>query len=488
MRVLSSQHRRRNRGRYWKLVQVLLLSLLALTFVWRLLVAVHILETMSPDPSLLLFWNNHNNNDHNNRQQTTHSISVVVTSADSLSAFGTSRHDSFCTSWQVLVDDWWTHRPDYEQAYQMTNTTHQCFRPIANPKKVALFSKLYATQFPATSTANNNSYSKHEKDSSYDSSSCSNSYTKLVSNSGWGLDLSHIVDGLLYAVDHGVPVQLVNRGSWQYAEKVCPAADWSCYFLPLTSCSMDSSSTIINMNTTTSASTNMNTNRKTWRDADAAMQGKWLYEWRGFARLKSVRWLLQYATRSQQWIREKAVTTAAAVKLQTPCTVIHVRRADVVLHGRWSRRYHAVQEYLDALQTTLGGLSILQPTFGRNILLLTDDSNAVTEALQQHGAGYHWMYLNRYRHKGASGGWENQIPSNDPAGEVAALLASAELMKECDCLVHSKSNLADYYYAVMKEANPGVVRIDLDDGKDHDAIHSASNAETVRLSLDASRP
>jgi hypothetical protein len=39
----------------------------------------------------------------------------------------------------------------------------------------------------------------------------------------------------------------------------------------------------------------------------------------------------------------------------------------------------------------------------------------------------------------------------------------------------------------MKEANPGVMRIDLVADKDHDEIHRETNADTVRLSLDSNR-
>jgi hypothetical protein len=232
------------------------------------------------------------------KKRTPHStsiISVLVTSADELSTFGTSRHDSFCTSWNVKqqqqlqfvvnVDDWWTHTPDYELAYPNTNTTHQCFRPVQNPKKAALFRRLYATQFPSPDHNNNNN-----NDDNNTTSSCSSVYTKLVTNSGWGLDLSHVVDGLLYAADHGQTVQLVHRGPWQYAKEVCPAEDWSCYFLPITSCS----------GTDSNSHHEATNNKASWRDADVAMQGKYLYEWRGFYRLKAVRLILEYVTRGHQ--------------------------------------------------------------------------------------------------------------------------------------------------------------------------------------------
>ena len=88
----------------------------------------------------------------------------------------------------------------------------------------------------------------------------------------------------------------------------------------------------------------------------------------------------------------------------------------------------------------------------------------------------------RSRHHGSAGGWENQIPSEDPREEVVMLHAAFELVKQCQCLVHSKSNLADYLYAIMTLHNPRVQRIDIDRNKQNNKIHRARNAETVWIS------
>jgi hypothetical protein len=142
----------------------------------------------------------------------------------------------------------------------------------------------------------------------------------------------------------------------------------------------------------------------------------------------------------------------------------------VVLHGKFSRRYRAVREYLQAV-----------PVQHRNLLLLTDDENAVSEALHRHPQ-YSWFSLDRPRHKGSEGGWENQVPSDDPAWEVVALHAEFLLVQQCDVLVHSKSNLADYYYAIMLQTNSAATHVDLDADTDHHKIHRADNAASVQIS------
>ena len=54
----------------------------------------------------------------------------------------------------------------------------------------------------------------------------------------------------------------------------------------------------------------------------------------------------------------------------TVCTVIHVRRGDIVLHEETSRRYRAIAEYVETKEVEIHD----------NILLLTDDANAIGEA------------------------------------------------------------------------------------------------------------
>lgn len=62
------------------------------------------------------------------------------------------------------------------------------------------------------------------------------------------------------------------------------------------------------------------------------------------------------------------------------------------------------------------------------------------------------------------------------------LHATFLLIQRCNLLVHSKSNLADYFFAVMKEANPNAQHIDLDADRNHYEIHNLRNMESVKLS------
>lgn len=378
------------------------------------------------------------------------------------------RNTLFCALWTVDVDDWWSQHPTWELAFQ--NTTHQCFQKISNNSKSNLYQRLYSIQLPE---------------------SCNEVISKYITGSGWGVDISHAIDGLLTALSHKGTVHVIAPTPWQYASGVhgsapmaaCPRADLSCYFLPLSGCDAQP------------------------RDMNNDLGGtkiRYEQQWRGFAPQPyfghhaddnaammtmnwTVPWLLQYATRSQTWLRRRVVQAVETVHLPSteagePCTVIHVRRADVVLHGKFSRRYHAIYEYVDALEQTYGGA----PTERHNVLLLSDDANAIREAITQYPVdktNYQWFYLDRERHEADSGGWENQIPSGDPVTEVVMLLAAFELASQCQTLVHSKSNLADYLYATMLlQQENGVVRIDLDEGRPHQQIHQASNADTVRLS------
>lgn len=359
----------------------------------------------------------------------------------------------FCAVWTVNVDDWWSQHPDWELKTQ--NATHQCFRRILHAEQRRLYERLHAIQFP---------------------SSCQGAVIqKHMTGSGWGVDLSHVVDGLLTAVTQQTAVAILAPTPWQFvsgvhgsaAHPACPKADLSCYFLPLTSC--------------------------TQRDMVVGKpEIRYNHPWRGFAptaiadshqeKSNWMPWLLQYATRPQTWLRHEAVRAADTTRLPTnePCTVVHVRRADVVLHGKFSRRYHAIHEYIEALEHTYG-----RPTGPQNMLLLTDDANAIQEAIAQYSTEnsyYRWFYLERPRHQADAGGWENQIPSGEPVTEVVMLHAAFELAAQCQTLVHSKSNLADYLYAVMLLQDPDVVRIDLDAGRPHQMIHRAVNEDSVRLS------
>jgi len=355
------------------------------------------------------------------------------------SLFDDPLREPFCVPWTVDIDEWWVQNPQWEIAIQ--NRTFQCFSPIPENEKSDLLNQLFEIQF-------------------HDKCNPESVVTKVVSNSGWGVDFAHVVDGLQLALSKREMVAPVLLVPWQYSvgrthrtTRDCKEADMSCYFLPLSSCA----------------------SHKGIRHFARETRASFTSHWYGFYNRAQTRWLIQYATRAKTWLRKEATLLAASLHLQSPCTVFHVRRADVVLHGRFSRQYHKVEDYFHQ------GGSLVRD----NILLLTDDANAIGEAqryVEDQCPSKHLFYIDRQRHAGAEGGFENQIPSGDPRAEVTVLMAITQLVQQCDVIVHSKSNLSDMLLAFMMEANPFTKRVDLDQGKRHDEIHNAENAATVVLS------
>jgi len=146
--------------------------------------------------------------------------------------------------------------------------------------------------------------------------------------------------------------------------------------------------------------------------------------------------------RQQTWLRhavfqylahpENMFFSGHASSLQAPCAVIHVRRGDVILHGQSSRRYFAIREYIEK-----GGEALE----GKQLLLLTDDQNAIEEAIGQF-PDRNWTYVNRTRFRASSGGWENTAPSKNPKLETIIILAEFALAQRCTVFVHSYSSFA----------------------------------------------
>lgn len=348
----------------------------------------------------------------------------------------------FCVRWNIDTDHWWTHQPEWQVTHE--NQTHSCFGLIPNPEKRVFFRKLYELQFH---------------------SDCSNTLTKEMVNQGWGADLRGVFEGLAYAMAHHRPLQFYLRPgeSWIYTvgpqavingtrqfinaeaaqTRACPSVNMECYFLPIGACPADPSDVMSTSDLSMLASDEGNAPQLPPLDSQ---QGGWF---------------LEYATRTKSFLRQRVVEFLShQPTLSPPCTVLHVRRADVVLNpfSNITRRYYPIEAYMQA------GGSAIAPT----ILLLTDDQNAISEAQYKYreSDGYRWVFLNRTRHRGAEGGFENQIPSGDPVQEVAVLLATFRLVQQCNSIVHSFSSFPYYLRAIMQSNrgdNGAITKIDLDD-------------------------
>ncbi|CAB9510917.1 Alpha-(1,6)-fucosyltransferase [Seminavis robusta] len=349
---------------------------------------------------------------------------------------GIEANNSFCVPWTQNSDNWWTHNVQWEMDVERDNETHYCFKRIRNEEKLRALNELYQVQF------------LH--------GDCSQTVTKKMWSSGWNADMLNIMDGLKHAVLHHKPFQISNQ-PWHYAnprlakpaiqaykdiEPVCPEGTMFCYFLPLSNCSA----------------------------APVVSPRDMLEE--QFVGSPRYQWYYEYVTRRQTWLRKAVYDFSKKQQtMTTPCTVIHIRRGDVVLHpGEYKRRYHPVRDYL-------------RPQFQvqHNIFLLTDDANAIAEAKTEF-PNYNWMYVDRPRFQAAEGGFENQMPSKDPIHEVVVILTVFQMARKCQSLVHSHSTFASQVLAEM-EASAGapIRRIQIDIGPD---VFSGVHGNTLHISKD----
>ena len=225
---------------------------------------------------------------------------------------------------------------------------------------------------------------------------CTNVTTKNMWSSGWGADFGNVLDGLVYALQTKKPFQVLDRKWWHYAalkkdgsNPTCPLRNMYCYFLNMTNCAPNPQHV---------------QNGFLTRHGEHQHDGKNSF-------------LLDYAWRQQMWLRRRVYELTRSVNITTPCTVIHVRRGDVVLSKATSRRYYAISEYINATNN-----------IEKNILLLTDDVDAIEEA-QVEFPKFNWMFINRTRNRGSEGGWENQLPSQDPTLEVVVLSGHLQACK-----------------------------------------------------------
>lgn len=325
------------------------------------------------------------------------------------------RMDHFCVEWDqddFDVDKWWSHHPGFVIEHQ--NTTHQCFQKEANPVKLRFLRRLHRNQF-------------HNK--------CNAVLPRLLRSSGWGADFNGLGKGLLLALLAKKPMIFVPNPLkpatmvWQYGANqdgtsaTCPSKDIDCYFLPITKCP---------------------TNRSHTYDVDTSFHEVDGETWP---------WVYQYLTRGQQWVRRAVVTFVENQRPPFPsnesCTVMHVRRGDVIHQksmpaSKQSRGYHPISAYLDQLPNERR-----QP--GSNILLLTDDANAIDEALEFH-SHINWHWVNRTRRRGRDAKFMHHITEPTPKDEVIAILGTFEIAKTCDAVVRGVSSFGDFINSQVMDA------------------------------------
>jgi hypothetical protein len=260
------------------------------------------------------------------------------------------------------------------------------------------------------------------------------------------------------AYQEGRPFQISKHHAeafWNFAPTSpqhwahCPTRDMNCFFLPLSSCPTEIGRDDAPRGVKPTAGTD----------------------------LERFLWLRHYAFRPQQRVRQQLFAflqkyTPSHYDPAQPCAAIHVRRGDIAF-GK-GRRYAAVEEYLHA-----GNI-----TQGETVVLLTDDISTIEEVERYHRDDYHWIYLNRPRFRGSQGGFEGFVPSEDPAFEVLAIMAEAQLASRCNKLVHGKSGFVNVIAEEMEASGHSFRRIYLNTQLNKAEQHKMDPKDRAKIYLD----
>jgi hypothetical protein len=347
--------------------------------------------------------------------------------------FPVCKKDVCCASWEVDLDPWWQQNPTWHVSDE--NATHFCFSKLPSNsrydmKRIAFLEALHQLQWHGN---------------------CSNVHAMVQINSGLSASLNHLHNAFVTAWATNRPFQITVKKktfAWAYATYkngtgLCATRDVYCYFLPISNCQA----------------------RITQNDGADDLH-------RHITKNLKGRWLREYFTRPRQWLRLallKYRESPSIPKLKTPCATIHVRRTDVTLEGPWwkKRNYFPIADYVEHLQP------------GSNIFLMTDDQSAVDEALRFH-PNYTWYFINRTRHYGASGGFNQHLPSKDPLLEMMIILSELRLASLCKTLVHTTSGFVDLIREAMESTQGTIDIIKMDVGKQLNRTTVESSNEFFR--------
>lgn len=395
---------------------------------------------------------------------------------------------SFCQRWSIAdavndtlqpFDEWYTHHPNWI----ITNETEDmfCIEPYCEEG-----SNSYPCPRDRRSNLINDFWRYYNNQFK---SSCDEVNYRPMWSSGWGADFLNVQEGLIDATNN-FHIPLVMHAPWHYAKiktnneskshtSTCNQADLTCYFLPYHNCgSLDKICGFVprEFGVTPEDCTGTSVNRipstKTLDEVEIFFE-------RGYI-------AYQFMTRKQLWLRRAVFDFKRKFRLkhgpESDCSVLHVRRADIIMHDQHARKYYPVSDYVNLIPKE----KLNDPN--HTIFLLTDDSNAVKEAHEFY-PNLRWKYIDRPRHSGSSGGWENQIPSMNPSLELIVLMATFELAQDCSAFVHGFSGLSDYIWTHMaaNAGNKSVLRLRVDDRKQvFNEKHLHSEEELAKL-LDEKR-
>ena len=239
--------------------------------------------------------------------------------------------------------------------------------------------------------------------------SCRPPVSLTLANHGLGVDLMPVVRALVEGLRTGTPVR-VNERPWHYAKGVCPSESLRCFFKPVVY--------------------DLYCSRRRMADVTAC------------GNLEDL--AFRYLTQPTVELDKAASRLVDTVAITKPCVAIHVRRTDTLLNDGWDHKkklykWVPLSKYVEKAEAFEAATT----------LLLTDDATAIreTQAFKKN-----WQWIDRPRHSGTDGGWENHFPSGDRTAEMAVILALRRLTAMCGVMVGSKSSFGRLMYLGMRNA------------------------------------
>uniref|UniRef100_A0A7S3P474 Uncharacterized protein n=1 Tax=Amphora coffeiformis TaxID=265554 RepID=A0A7S3P474_9STRA len=343
-----------------------------------------------------------------------------------------------CVPWDVNVDEWWTHHPDWTIVDESTQQC--CFAKFPEPK-ATFFRNLYKTQFMHDGNGNltgNGMDIYRRKSLPPRVRNCSNVFRYNQVISGVGAILRGQLTALYYASKNlQRPFQMSMKKTWNHWKYVgtspdlhwswCPTKGLDCFLLPIGNCPHVAG----------------------LEQSDRIRAVPHIYS-RDYA------WYVQYLLRYQHKVRWRLrkfmdehdghIHGPNSTITFDNCTTFHIRRGDAGLHYQPFRRYPSLLEYIQA-----GKVRQDEP-----IVLLTDDVTTIQEATQFY-PDYTWILMNRPRSNMTYGGFGSHIHVGDgehadPGDAIVAMLSEARAAARCRKVVHANSGfvlvlLSEYFQA-----------------------------------------
>mmetsp|Transcript_21844 Transcript_21844/g.33181 ORF Transcript_21844/g.33181 Transcript_21844/m.33181 type:complete len:497 (+) Transcript_21844:44-1534(+) len=359
------------------------------------------------------------------------SYSSTISSPDCHTDINLNKTYCCAKSWDDNLDEWWQHHPDWDISRETDDT--YCFSPMANPERAKFLREtVYPLQWQSKEC------NEEQSDLEDSENSC---FAHHVINSGYSANLGLLGISFMTAIFRNHSAFCLSKRypdqRWLYSNQrnangtgtpICESGDMECYFLPITNC-------------------HAKVKQHDGYDMDIVKQHGSRFD------APHITWLRQYLTRPQLWLRHEIYKLRKPflqrLRQSSSCTVIHVRRTDVLLEGNWRKRRHyfALDDYLHVTRR-------YPDIADKNILLLTDDQSTIDELHKYHnGTESQWTYLPRFRWRGTEGGMNGHLPSGDVKKEIIILLTELSLAGHCNRLIHGKSGFSQLIKQYMRVGN-----------------------------------